>query len=191
VAFQVIVISGPNGAGKSTLAPILLKDKFGEVEFVNADPIAEGLSAFHPERVAFEAGRTMLKRLKVLARDRKSFAFETTLSTRSYASWVKKLQESGYKFHLIFLWVESPELSIARIRERVRAGGHDVPDTVVQRRYFRGVRNFFQLYKPLADTWAMYDNSRRYPELVAFGGRKRKTKVLAQNLWKNIQMAEK
>lgn len=156
---QVIVIAGPNGAGKSTLAPSLLRDTFGLLEFVNADSIAFGLSAFRPEGAAVEAGRVMLGRLRELSAARASFAFETTLSTRSYAPWIAGLKKRGYNFHMIFLWLRSPELAVQRVRDRAAAGGHDVPAPGVRRRYAQGVRNFFSLYRPLADSWTVYDNS--------------------------------
>jgi predicted ABC-type ATPase len=156
---QVIIIAGPNGAGKSTLAPYLLKDAFGLLEYVNADTIALGLSAFSPESVAFRSGRIMLERLHDLARAGASFAFETTLASRSYAPWIGELKGRGYGFHLLYLWLRTPELAVERVKERVRLGGHDVPEETILRRYRRGLRNFFALFIPLADTWAFYDNS--------------------------------
>jgi predicted ABC-type ATPase len=156
---QIIIIAGPNGAGKSTLAPLLLRDKLKLTEYVNADTIALGLSAFAPENAALEAGRVMLKRLHDLAAQRKSFAFETTLATRSYAKWLKRLIEQGYDVHLIYLWLRSPDIAIARVQERVRAGGHDVPEATIRRRYKRGVENFFALYESLATSWSVYDHS--------------------------------
>lgn len=150
---QVIIIAGPNGAGKSTLAPVLLRDEFGPLPFVNADAIALGLSAFTPESVAFTAGRIMLLRLRELAGGQASFAFETTLASRSYAAWLARLRLQGYERHLIFLSLRSAELALERVKERVRAGGHDVPEQVVRRRFIGGARNFFGVYKALADTW--------------------------------------
>jgi len=156
---KVIIIAGSNGAGKSTLAPLLVRDKFDLADYVNADTLALGLSAFHPEKVAMQAGRVMLKRLRELASQRESFAFESTLASRSYAPWISELQSEGYTFHLLFLWVRSPDISIERVKERVRLGGHDVPDEIILRRYHRGVRNFLDLYQGLANTWVVYDNS--------------------------------
>lgn len=156
---KVIIIAGPNGAGKSTLAPLLLRDKFDLVDYVNADTLALGLSAFRPEKVAIKAGRVMLKRLRELATQRETFAFESTLASRSYAPWIIDLQGKGYTFHLLFLWVRSSDISIERVRERVRLGGHDVPAETIRRRYHRGVQNFLELYKGLANTWVVYDNS--------------------------------
>jgi predicted ABC-type ATPase len=156
---QLVVIAGPNGAGKSTLAPSLLRDRFGPVEFVNADTIAQGLSAFRPESVAVEADRVMLRRLRSMSSRRESFAFETTLASRSYAPWLAELRGQGYEVHLLFLWLRSAELAVQRVHERVRLGGHDVQDVVIRRRYLRGARNFFRLYRALSDAWVIYDNS--------------------------------
>ncbi len=181
---QLIAIAGPNGAGKSTVAPFLLRDQFGLMEYVNADVIALGLSAYQPEKAAFVAGRVMLERLRDLARERKSFAFETTLSTRSYAAWVRQLKQRGYSFHVLFLWLRSPELALQRVRDRVLLGGHDVPAATVRRRYVKGVRNFFDLYQTLADSWMVYDNS--VPgELfkIAVGEGHTTTKLLAADSW--------
>jgi predicted ABC-type ATPase len=127
---HVIVVAGPNGAGKSTAAPRLLRDALSVREFVNADTIAAGLSAFRPESVAIAAGRIMLARMRVLAAAREDFAFETTLASRSFAPWLAGLQSGGYHVHLLFLWLRSPELAVSRVAERVRLGGHDVPADV-------------------------------------------------------------
>ena len=167
---KVVVIAGPNGAGKSTLAPLLLRDTFGLLEYVNADTIAQGLSAFQPEAAAFEAGRIMLKRLHHLAAKRASFAFESTLAGRAYAPWFERLRSSAtYEIHVLFIWLRTPELAIQRVGERVRRGGHDVPETVIRRRYTLGIRHFFHVYRLLADTWGMYDNSGTRPVLLATG----------------------
>ena len=164
---HIIVIAGPNGAGKSTSAPFLLRDTLGISEFVNADTIAQGLSAFDPEGAAFAAGRVMLKRLGELAEARATFAFETTLASRSFAPWLRRQQARGYRVHLVFLWLPSAEFAIQRVKERVRLGGHFVPDGIVKRRYEAGLRNFFELYQPLADSWDFYDNTSAIPELIA------------------------
>jgi predicted ABC-type ATPase len=185
---QVFIIAGPNGAGKSTLAPFLLRDTFGVGEFVNADTIALGLSAFSPESVTFEAGRIMLARLRDLARARASFAFETTLATRSYAAFVAALRREGYEFQLLYLTLRTPELAVERVRSRVRLGGHHVPEAVIRRRFLGGARNFFRLYRPLADTWGIYDNSTLdAPRPVAVGRRDEFTKVLQPDLWQEFQ----
>jgi predicted ABC-type ATPase len=181
---QVVVVAGPNGAGKSTLAPFLLRDSLDLQDYVNADPIALGLSGFNPASVAFKAGRVMMNRLHDLARQRKSFAFETTLATRFYAAWIEKLSGEGYNFQLIFLWLRSPELAIQRVHERVLSGGHDVPELVVVRRYDRGMVNFREIYEPLANVWSVYDNSdSAKPSLVASGGADRQLEILQPDTW--------
>lgn len=189
---QVIVIGGPNGAGKSTLAPFLLRDKFGLLEYVNADTIALGLSAFNPESVAFESGRVMLKRLHDLARQRQSFAFESTLASRSYAWWIADIHQQGYHFHLLFLWLRKAELACQRVRERVQIGGHNVPEEIVRGRYRKGIRNFFELYQPLADTWVVYDNSTSSsPALIAAGGRGVSSQIIFQHdIWQELCEAQ-
>jgi predicted ABC-type ATPase len=184
---QVVIIAGPNGAGKSTLAPSLLRDTIDLREYVNADPIALGLSGFDPASVAFKAGRVMRNRLLDLAKQKKSFAFETTLATRSYAGWIETLRRQGYNFQLIFLSLRSSELAMRRVSERVRAGGHDIPEAVVIRRYARGLENFRAIYKPLADVWSVYDNSNSSePTLIALGGRDRTLEVMQSEAWKRL-----
>jgi predicted ABC-type ATPase len=181
---QVVIIAGPNGAGKSTLAPFLLRDTLDLKEYVNADPIALGLSGFDPASVAFKAGRVMMSRLRDLAEQRKSFAFETTFATRSYAGWIEKLRRQGYNLQLIFLFLRSPELALRRVRERVQSGGHDVPEAVVIGRYARGLKNFQAIYQPLADVWSVYDNSgASQPISIASGGRERPLEVLQRDAW--------
>lgn len=167
---NVIVLAGPNGAGKSTAAPDLLAGVLGVTEFVNADMIARGLSGLNPEQAALEAGRTMLRQLRHLAGQRKSFAFETTLASQTFAPWIAGLRREGYAFELIFLWLPSPEMAAERVRDRVRQGGHDIPPDTIRRRYRAGLRNFFRLYQPLTDSWRFYDNSERSgPRLLAAG----------------------
>ncbi len=184
---NVILIAGANGAGKSTLAPFLLRDTFGITEYVNADTIAQGLSAFAPENSALEAGRIMLQRLKELSAKQKDFAFETTLSTRFYSRWLKELQLKDYRFHLIFLWLKNAELAIERVRERVRIGGHNVPEDIIKRRYAKGLHNFFHLYQPIADSWQVYNASMIIPQKIAFGDKITGEKVVKQMLWQKMK----
>ena len=125
---KVVILAGPNGTGKTTSAGKLLLGAFQVTEFVNADMIAASMSASAPEHVAFDAGRIMLKRLRELAARRVSFAFETTLASRSYAPWLRELQADGYEVHLFFLWLPNADMAVARVADRVRAGGHDVPE---------------------------------------------------------------
>lgn len=181
---QVVIIAGPNGAGKSTLAPFVIRDAFGLVEYVNADPIALGLSAFDSASMSLQAGRLMRDRLHGLAEHRSNLAFETTLASRSYASWIRRLRRADYQFHLVFFWLSSVELAIKRVEGRVRGGGHSVPEEVIRRRYHRGLINFFNLYQPLADTWAAYDNSGSgTPLLVSTGGENIPQRVIRPDTW--------
>lgn len=181
---QVVVIGGPNGAGKTTLAPFLLRDKLGLLEYVNADPIALGLSGFDPGSVALEAGRVMLKRLHDLADHRRTFAFETTLAAKSYSRWLRSLVDYGYTFQLMFVWLRSADLAVERVRERVRAGGHDVADHVVRRRYKTGLENFWHLYEPLADAWSVYDNSKSPQTMpIASGGKQVQFEIRDEEAW--------
>jgi predicted ABC-type ATPase len=180
----VIVLAGPNGAGKSTTASALLKGALGVTEFVDADTIARGLSAFQPERVALSAGRIMLTRLKELAAQRVSFAYETTLASRMFARWLAELRQGGYRVHILFLWLPSADFAVDRVLDRVRMGGHDVPEETIRRRYAAGLRNFFSLYQPLANTWRIYDNSSRSgPRLIARGRASAVTRVLDDEAW--------
>jgi predicted ABC-type ATPase len=184
---KVVVLAGPNGAGKSTSAARLLLGVLKVNEFVNADVIASGLSAFAPELVAFEAGRVMLGRLKELAASRKDFAFETTLASRSYAAWLKKLRDAGYEVHLVFLWLPSADAAVARVAERVRGGGHDVPELTICRRYEAGLRNFLELYIPLADTWQVIDNSSiGETRIVSAGGPHGAAEIFDKSIWESI-----
>jgi predicted ABC-type ATPase len=187
---QVVIIAGPNGAGKTELAPHLLRDRLGLLEYVNADTIAQGLSAFQPERAAFEAGRIMLKRLRELAGQRKSFAFETTLATRSYAVWIRGLRQDGYRINLMFVSLSSPELAIERVRRRVFSGGHNIPEETIRRRYRKGIKNFLTLYQPLADEWGVFNNSDWNPlSLIASGSGQATQTVFLPGPWAKFQEA--
>jgi len=182
----VVMIAGPNGAGKSTTAPDLLRHALRVQEFVNADPIALGLSGLHPERAALAAGRVMLARLRTLAQLRADFAFETTLASRTFAPWLDELRASGYRAHLAFLSLSSIELALERVAERVRLGGHDVPPDVVRRRFTAGLRNFFSIYRQRVDSWQMYDNSGLTHRLIASGRSDGTVIVEAQASWTDL-----
>lgn len=185
---HVIVIAGANGAGKSTIAPYLLRDALGISEFVNADVLAQGLSAFAPETAAMAAGRIMLRRLDELANERRDFAFETTLSTRSFLLRLSKMRQNGYEFSLFFLWLADADLAVRRVAERVRRGGHDIPETTVERRYEKGLRNFFTLYQPIADNWYFYDNSEtKNLRLIAKGESSKIEDVFRKEDWRNLK----
>lgn len=182
---RVCVLGGPNGAGKSTSAAPLVRDELGITTFVNADTIAHGLSAFDPAGSAVAAGRIMLAQMRSLAGARADFAFETTLASRSFAPWLSQLRRRGYELLLVFVWLPSPELSIARVADRVRAGGHDVPEPTIRRRYARGIANFVHLYRPLIDRFWCYDNSEAMARLVADGSGDT-LDVLEPMIWQQI-----
>lgn len=185
---NLVIIAGPNGAGKSTTAPAILQETLDIQEFVNADAIAKGLSAFQPQSTAIEAGRIMLRRIHELARSRASFAFETTLASRSFAPWIKDLRDSGYLFVLVFLWLPAAETAILRVKERTRNGGHDVPEGTIRRRYRLGLQNFFGIYQPMADYWFFQDNSKLGgPELIASGHNTITEEIKRPDLWNRIQ----
>lgn len=166
---EIVVVAGPNGAGKSTTATVLLRENLNIDEFVNADLIALGLSPFAPERSAFAAGRIMLKRIHKLSEEGMTFAFETTLAARSYAPFLRKAKQAGYLVHVIYIWLNSAELAVARVAHRVQQGGHNVPREVIERRYQRGLKNLFSIYIPLANSWTLCDNSGRELIVVAQG----------------------
>ena len=181
---QVIVIGGPNGAGKTSSAPDLLRDTVGIDAFVNADLIAEGLSGFRPEDSAVEAGRILLARLRELAGRRADFAFESTLSGRTLHAFLCRLADAGYECHIFYLWLPSVDLAVARVRRRVQAGGHDVPEPVIRRRFRKSLLNFDRLYRPVTTTWRLYDGSailgRR---LIAYGTAGGRPKVVNAERW--------
>ncbi|OGW92737.1 MAG: Zeta toxin family protein [Omnitrophica bacterium RIFCSPLOWO2_12_FULL_45_13] len=163
----VYIIAGPNGSGKTTFAKLFLPDYVNCPNFVNADLIAQGLAPFEPHAAAIKAGKLVLQQIHEFAKRGVDFAFETTLSGKSYASLLVELKEKGCALHLFFLWIPSPELAIARIKDRVAEGGHNVPAEDVRRRFTRGVNNFFSLYEPLLDSWMLFDNSKAKPILIA------------------------
>lgn len=161
----VVVLGGPNGAGKTTLSSTL-KRVFDVEHFVNADVIASGLGGNDSERRALRAGRLMLEELDKLAAQREDFIFESTLSSRTFAPWLRKLADSGYQVHIAYVWIRSAELSMERVRARVARGGHSIPDDVIRRRYARSCANLVNLYMPLATSWRIFDNSERLQDLA-------------------------
>jgi len=169
------IIAGPNGAGKTTFALRYLPEITGCLNFINADLIADGLSPLDPARVQLEAGKTLLREIKNSIDRGSDFAFETTLSGRSYARLLKELRSKGWKIILFYLWIPSAEFSRLRVRQRVEAGGHDIPDEAITRRYRRTVSNFMDIFIPLCDEVMCYDNSRPkpHPVFVEFNGNRK------------------
>lgn len=183
---ELYVIAGPNGAGKTTFAREFLPHYVKCPEFVNADLIAGGLSPFSAAAAALEAGRIMLRRIDELSAHRHDFAFETTLSGKGYLSLFRKLRTKGYRINLFFLWMPSVQLAIQRVRDRVRRGGHAVPEEDIRRRFSRGLKNLFTQYIPLLDTWTLLDNSERRPQMIAYAEEDH-IQILNSSLFENIK----
>ncbi len=188
---NLYIISGCNGAGKTTASFTVLPEMLQCREFVNADEIAKGLSPFNPESVAIEAGRLMLGRIEELLGNGADFAFETTLATRFYANLIRRAQKQGYAVTLIYFWLETPELAIRRVRMRVAAGGHDIPEEVIRRRYANGIKNLMKLYTPLCDYWIMVDNSRSPFRIIAKGKRDETKMVSEPLIYQKLQNNER
>ena len=165
---NLYIIAGCNGAGKTTASLTILPEILNCSEFVNADAIAAGLSPFHPESVAIEAGKLMLKRIDFLIESKKDFALETTLSSKNHLQTIKKAQEEGFEITLLFFWLDSIELAQERVKIRVSKGGHDIPQEVIARRYERGLENLDK-YCALCNDWFVYDNSNNLSELIMDG----------------------
>ena len=183
---NLYIISGCNGAGKTTASYTVLPEVLHCKEFVNADEIARGLSPFNPESVAIEAGRLMLQRIEYLLVKDESFSIETTLATKSYINLVRRAQVKGYTVRLLFFWLNSPELALQRIAERVAKGGHNIPEPIVRRRYVAGICNLFRLFMSEVDSWEIYDNS-EYPAVqIARGGKDDDTSIIVESTYKII-----
>ncbi len=163
---RCIVIAGPNGAGKTTFAREYLPGVARVIHFVNADLIAGGLSPLKPEMAAIAAARMVLREIDRLASEQADFAFETTLSGRTYVRRIDGWKRAGYRIEIVYLRLSSPDLALRRIEARVRQGGHDVPKRDVLRRFKRGWENFIRIYQPMAESWAVYDNSGASPQLL-------------------------
>ena len=168
---KLYIISGCNGSGKTTASYTLLPDLLNCREFVNSDEFAKSFSPFDPSAASVTASRYMLMKINYLLDKRADFAVETTLATRSLIKIVLQAQELGYEATLLYLWLNSPELAIERVRERVQAGGHNIPDSVVRRRYVMGLQYFFGTYLPVIDRWILADNSKPPFSIVAEGSK--------------------
>jgi predicted ABC-type ATPase len=164
---NLYIIAGCNGAGKTTASFTILPEILDCKEFVNADEIAKGLSPFQPEKVSFEAGRIMIKRVNELLLMNVNFAFETTLATKSYKSKVVDAQKKNYTVTLLFFWLQNIDLAIERVKTRVLEGGHNIENEVIRRRYKNGIKNLFEIYLSIVDEVMIFDNSAGKPELIA------------------------
>lgn len=183
------MIAGPNGAGKTTMARALMQDSSGLYEYINADEIAKGLSPQHPEHMALAASKLMIKRLKELLEANKSFAFETTGAGTNYLRHLKTARFKGYETSLTFLWLSSPAEAIKRVAQRVKQGGHHVPDDSIVRRYSLGIKNLITHYLPLVDEAYVMDNSSEHIE-NRFIIRKEKggvVNILSPVIWTQMQ----
>jgi predicted ABC-type ATPase len=163
---KIIIIAGPNGAGKTTFAREYLPNEANCPIFINADLIAAGLAPFAPETASIKAARLMLKEIESHVKAGNSFAIETTLSGKAYAKDILEWKKIGYHITLFFLSLPSAEFAIARVAARVAAGGHHIPAATIRRRFKTGLKHFHELYKPLADSWSLYDNSHQQPILL-------------------------
>ncbi len=175
------IIAGCNGAGKTTASYSVLPDLLECKEFVNADEIAKGLSPFNPESVSIEAGKLMLQRIDLLLNQHKTFAIETTLATRSYATLVKRAHLKSYQVILLFFWLSTPEMAVQRVAKRVSEGGHNIPIDIIYRRYWAGLRNFFNIFAPIVDSW-MFFNNETHSTLLAT-----EEKVIDYNLFNKVR----
>jgi predicted ABC-type ATPase len=166
---SLYIIAGCNGAGKTTASFTVLPDMLNCDEFINADEIARGISPLNPEKAAIDAGRLMLSLIGKLINARKNFAFETTLSSKSYVKTIQKAKQQGFDVTLVFFWLDTVELAIERVKARVVEGGHNIPEKVISRRYYSGLKNLFDLYIPICDYWMIFNNSNSPSQLIAEG----------------------
>lgn len=183
---KLYIISGCNGAGKTTASYTVLPEMLNCREFVNADEIARGISPFQPEKVAIQAGRIMLNRIKDLLTQDSDFAFETTLASKSYAKLINEAQEKGYFATLVYFWLNSPELAVERVKSRVEEGGHFVPEEVIHRRYQSGIRNLSDIYIPISDYWIIIDNSQPPFEIIAEGHKTNEINITNKAIYNKI-----
>jgi len=186
------IIAGCNGAGKTTASFTILPEMLKCKEFVNSDEIAKGLSPFNASNiaVAVEASRIMYKRVKELISISETFAMETTLATRSVVNLIREAQREGYFVTLLFFWLNTPELAIERVKMRVAAGGHDIPEQTIRRRYDAGIHNLFELYIPICDYWMITDNSMSPMQIIATGFKSDKKEIINSDIYTKLEHHE-
>ena len=184
---KLYIIAGCNGAGKTTASFNILPEMLNCQEFVNADEIARGISPFHPEKVAIEAGRIMLNRIDELITEGSDFAFETTLATKSFRHTISKAKKQGYAVTLLFFWLNSIDLAKDRVKQRVIEGGHFVDEKTISRRFKNGIRNLLEIYVPICDITLIYDNSQPLPQLIAYKELNSNFVVKLEEQFQNIQ----
>ncbi|MCD8313687.1 MAG: zeta toxin family protein [Bacteroidales bacterium] len=181
------ILSGCNGAGKTTASYTLLPEMLECKQFVNADEFAKALSPFNPEKVSIQASRYMLLKIRYLLERGEDFSIETTLATRALLKIVKKAQEDGYYVVLLYFWLNSPDLAVKRVRARVAAGGHNIPEETIRRRYYVGLGYLFHDYAPIVDRWILADNTRVPFKVVAEGGSHRPLSVKSPKTYETVQ----
>ncbi len=163
----IYVIAGCNGAGKTTFARQFLPHEVKCLNFLNADLIAQGLSPLDTGAAALKAGRILLAEFRLFVAKKQTFAFESTLSGRTYIGLLQQAKLAGFQIYLHYLWLPNPTMAIARVRDRVKIGGHHVPAADIRRRYGRSLLHFVNDFAPLADRWAVWDNQTSPPILMA------------------------
>ena len=168
---RLYIISGCNGAGKTTASYSLLPEMLDCSEFVNSDEFAKGLSPFDPSKASIQASRFMLMKIRYLLKRQQDFAIETTLATRTLLKTAKQAQSAGYTVTLLYFWLNSPDMAVERVRARVEAGGHNIPEETIRRRYSRGIYYFFNLYAPISERWILADNSQIPFRVIAEGSK--------------------
>ena len=182
---RLYISAGPYGAEKTTASYTILPEIFHCKEFINADEIARGISPFNPDTVSIQAGRIMLKRFSELLERGETFAIETTLSLKSYVKFIKRAKEREYEITLLFLWLNSPELAMTRVKTRVKEGGHNIPAEVIERRYYTGLKNLFHLYIPIVNNWLLVDNSGEEFQVIAEGS-ENETIIKNKDIWSKL-----
>lgn len=180
------VISGCNGAGKTTTSFTLLPELLECNNFVNADNIAYGLSPLYPKAADFQAGRIMLDRIKHLIASKETFAFETTLTTLSYRNVFSEAKKNKFEITLLYIWLNNHKLAFQRVNERKRHGGHYVSKEIITRRYYKGLINFYKIFKNLSDNWYIFDNSNIIPELIVSGAKDQEMIIKNKNTYNKI-----
>ena len=183
---RLYIISGCNGAGKTTASYSLLPEMLDCKEFVNSDEFAKGLSPFDPSKASIQASRLMLMKIRYLLKRHEDFAVETTLATRTLLKIVKSAQAAGYTVTLLYFWLNSPDLAVERVRARVEAGGHNIPEETIRRRYNTGIYYFFNLYAPISERWILADNSQIPFRVIAEGSKDEVINIKDENTYKIV-----
>lgn len=183
---RLYIISGCNGAGKTTASYSLLPEMLDCKEFVNSDEFAKSLSPFDPSQASIQASRYMLMKVRYLLKRNEDFAVETTLATRTLLKIVKAAQDAGYTVTLLYFWLNSPELAIARVKARVATGGHNIPEETIRRRYNVGIDYFFNIYAPISERWILADNSQIPFRVIAEGSKNDVINIKDEETYKKI-----